>query len=393
MKPNNLKILFFVEGFTDIRMVLGVAALGKLTLIVPARQFAESGLKERIRQSGIQVNTEEIEGGRLAYQFRSFLFLWRRARKFTVILSQELLRGTLNAALVGWMRGVPVVTIVGMPPVEYFRCRRERGQIGPLKAWLGESVIRALMTVNGRLVASCVACGPFLESMAARYCRRTRLGCFYGVDTDFFRPVSLVERRALRDQLGLPRSQFLIFFASRISHEKDPETLLKATAVVRSRGINACVMNLGGGYRDFLALARQLRLPDIDSWVIGKPAAHPMTELNAYYQTSDLVVQSSLEEGLGMSPLEALACGTPVVATAVGGLALALPGLAKLTPRQDVDAMANAIAEVAQNWEANAAVSLRAREQVVARWSRIQAFNVLREELEYSVQKFGPAIS
>ena len=70
MKRKNLKILFFVEGFTDIRMVLGVAALGKLTLIVPARQFAESGLKEMIRQSGVQVNTQEIDGGRLTYQFR-----------------------------------------------------------------------------------------------------------------------------------------------------------------------------------------------------------------------------------------------------------------------------------------------------------------------------------
>ena len=46
----------------------------------------------------------------------------------------------------------------------------------------------------------------------------------------------------------------------------------------------------------------------------------PVRDLPAYYQASDLCVQASREEGLGFSPLEALACEVPVVAAAVGGL-------------------------------------------------------------------------
>ena len=73
---------------------------------------------------------------------------------FDVILAQEMLRGAFNATLVGAARGVPVVTYMGISPIEYPRCRRERGQIGPVAAWAGETVIRTLMRVSGALAAA-----------------------------------------------------------------------------------------------------------------------------------------------------------------------------------------------------------------------------------------------
>ena len=123
---------------------------------------------------------------------------------------------------------MPVVTYMGVAPPEYFRCRRERGQIGRCPGGWATPVIRTLMTVNGRLARRCLAMGPYLLRRGARYCPRSEVGLYYGVDTDFFRPADAAERRALRQKWGLPRDRFLVFFSSRISHEKDPETVLRA---------------------------------------------------------------------------------------------------------------------------------------------------------------------
>src|ERR1044072_4497757 len=105
-----LRVLFFVEGFTDIRFVVGLSGICDLTMAGPAEPYARGGLKERVEQSGARLKVEEIPGGRLGFQARSLRYLWQRAKEFDVVLSQEVLRGSFNANLVGALRGVPVVT-------------------------------------------------------------------------------------------------------------------------------------------------------------------------------------------------------------------------------------------------------------------------------------------
>jgi len=380
-RPNSLRVLFFVEGFTDIRFVAGLSEICDLTMALPARAYEESTLKERVESSGARLRVHEIEGGRLAFQARSLAYLWSVAREFDVILSQEVLRGSLNATVIGAIRGVPVVTTMAISPVEYFRCRQERGHIGALACWAGESIIQTLMAMNGKLATRCLALGPYLCDVSSRVCPRTGMGYYYGVDTDVFRPADEATRADLRRRLHLPEERFLIVLASRISHEKDPETVLRAVALARARGLDALLLNLGGGYREFVALARSLGIADREHWVCGRPAAHPMWELADYFRSADLVVQGSLAEGLGLSPLEALACQTPVVATDIGGMRAHLRPYARLTPRRDADAMAAAILDVAANPEAARLDARRGREYVRAQWDRARAFGSLRRDL------------
>lgn len=382
MKPGSrLRVLFFVEGFTDIRFVVGLSEICDLTMAVPAAAYVESTLKERVKESGIRIKVHEIEGDRLEFQARSFGYLWEVAPNFDVILSQEVLRGSLNATVVGTLRRVPVVTTMAISPVEYFRCRRERGQIGSAASWAGESVIRALMAINGKLATRCLALGPYLCDVSSRVCRCTEMGYYYGVDTDHFRPADDEVRALLRRRVDLPADVFLIVLASRVSHEKDPETVLGAVATVRARGLNAVLVNLGGGYEEFLALARSLGISERENWVVGRPAAHPMRDLANYFRCADLLVQGSLAEGLGLSPLEALACDTPVVATDVGGMAAHLRPYARLTPRCDVSAMAQAILDVAADPAAARDQARRGREYVRAKWNRERAFRELHRSL------------
>ena len=376
-----MRVLFFVEGFTDIRFVVGLSEVCDLTLVVPARAFRDSGLDERLRESGARVEVHTIEGGRLAFQWRSLIWLLRHGPAFDVVLAQEMLRGGVNATVAGALRGVPVVTYMGISPIEYFRCRRERGQIGGVAAAVGETAIRTMMTISGRLAATALVMGPYLMTVAAPFSRRVAMGRYYGVDVDLFRPAADDERVALRERLDLPRDAFLIVLSSRISHEKDPETVLQAVAFARARGLNAVLLNLGGGYREFQALAAAMEVPDAAEWVLGRPAAHPMKELADYYRAADVLVQGSLEEGLGFSPLEALACEVPTVASAVGGLAAHLGPVASLTPRRDAVAMASAILQVASNPGAARAQARRGREYVVRCWNRARAFAELQRVL------------
>jgi glycosyltransferase involved in cell wall biosynthesis len=376
-----LKVLYFCEGFTDIRFVVGLSEICDLTMTVPAWEFRASGLGDRIARCRARVRVHEIEGRRPAFQIRSFLYLLRNITKYDVVLSQEMVRGSLNATIAGRLLGVPVVTYLAVSPIEYFRCRRERGQIGWLKATAGELFIRSCMALTGRLGTAAIGLGPYLRDIAGSRSSHPLNGLYYGVDVNLFRPVDAPIRLGLRRRHDLPENRLLIFFASRISHEKDPETVLRAVALVRKQGLDAVVLNLGGGFQEFLKVARRLALPNVDDWVIGRPAVHPMEDLCEYFQAADVVVQASLAEGGGISPLEALACGTPVVATNVGGMAQ-LAGIAQLTPRRDAQAMADAIVWTAGHRSEAAAQAMKGRDYVVANWRREKAFGDLKSVLE-----------
>ena len=378
---NPPRVLFLVEGNTDIRFVTGLSEISSLTMAVPAITYNRSDLKERIQASGARVEIDELPGGRILFQLSSLLHVLRRARDFDIVLCQEVLRGALSGTLAGALTNTPVINYMGISPVEYFRCRRERGQIGPLKAWAGESFIRFLMRCNGSLATKCLVMGPYLRGISLPYCPRTEIGLYYGVDTDLYCPVDAAQHLALRKKLDLPLNKFIIFLSSRISHEKDPETVLRAAALARQNGLDAVVINLGGGYQDFLKLGRSLRLENFEEWVLGRPAAHPMKDLAEYYQASDCLAQASLAEGLGLSPMEALASGVPAVCTAVGGLRT-LDGYVRLTPRSDPEAMSREFLWIAANPQLARAQALAGREFVATNWSRKKAFSGLAAVFE-----------
>jgi glycosyltransferase involved in cell wall biosynthesis len=386
MMRSAVKVLFFVEGNTDIRFVTGLSEICCLTMAVPATAYSQSGLKERLQASGASLHVDLVPGGRLRFQLSSLLYLVRNARDFELVLCQEVLRGAFSCTLAGAISHTPVITYMGISPLEYFRCRRERRQIGAWKAWAGESLIRFLMSFNGRLATKCLAMGDYLREVSLPYCPRTESALYYGVDTEIYRPVGECEKIALRRKRGLPLDKFIIFLSSRISHEKDPETVLRATALARDNGLDAVAINLGGGYRDFLDLAKSLFGEQAADWVLGRPAAHPMIDLPEYYQASDCLAQASLAEGLGISPMEALACGIPVVCTAVGGL-VHLGEFARLTPRSDAKEMSKEFLWIASHPGEARDQAQRGGEYVAREWNRKKAFADLALSIEQTVQQ------
>src|ERR1700681_2886753 len=75
-KPSQrLRVLFVIEGYSDIRFITGLSDICDLTLLTPARQYRESGLHDRVLQSGVSVQIDEWEGGRLRYQIDCLRYL------------------------------------------------------------------------------------------------------------------------------------------------------------------------------------------------------------------------------------------------------------------------------------------------------------------------------
>ena len=150
-----------------------------------------------------------------------------------------------------------------------------------------------------------------------------------GVDLYTFTPGQ--GRSAARAVVGLPHDSLVVTFVGRIQPHKGPEVLIRATSeLVKHSPLlrNKLIVNVIGGASG--ANTEEVdRLKELATWLaiddvvrFAPPVARG--DLAQWYRAADLVVVPSYSESFGLVALEAQACGTPVVATAVGGLRTAV---------------------------------------------------------------------
>ena len=138
-------------------------------------------------------------------------------------------------------------------------------------------------------------------------------------------------RRAAREAFGLPLDAHVLAFVGRIQPHKGPEVLIRAVAEMLSHSphLRPKLITLIIGGASGSGVGEVERLKDLVSWLgIGDVVRFadpvPRAELPQWYRAADLVCVPSYSESFGLVALEAQACGTPVVATAVGGLRTAI---------------------------------------------------------------------
>ena len=146
-----------------------------------------------------------------------------------------------------------------------------------------------------------------------------------GVDLEHFRPGEAGHRQALaRTTLDVPADAVLLLFVGRLQPLKAPDVLLRAAAglveqqpELRDRLVVAVLGGPSGSEPGWLpSVAAELGL---SSRVRFEPPSDT-TRLRDWYRAADVVAVPSHNESFGLVALEAQACGTPVVATDVGGL-------------------------------------------------------------------------
>jgi glycosyltransferase involved in cell wall biosynthesis len=196
------------------------------------------------------------------------------------------------------------------------------------------------------------------------------------VDLTRFRPANPDELRSLREGWNIPPGTVVCLFVGRLSREKGLMDLMAAWAIVRPA--NAVLLVAG---------------PDMigHPWNVGPTAREyverqglsgsvrflgSISDVASLLRVADVVIQPSHFEALGLSAVEALASGVPVIASAVGGLLdFIVDGKnGTLCPPQDAQALAAAVRTLIDDVPLRQRVSAQARASVVAEYDEQVVF-------------------
>jgi D-inositol-3-phosphate glycosyltransferase len=192
-----------------------------------------------------------------------------------------------------------------------------------------------------RLSKECLICSKADRITASTQVEKSQLVHVYGAGSSRIRIVPpgvdpsrfhAIEQGYAKSMIGVPSNHRMILFAGRVEPLKGIDTLFRAIAVLKGRRPEwnwdrLCVSVIGGdpseqGQRENMEMARlhslreELGLLDLVAFL----GARDQDTLQYYFSAADVLVMPSHYESFGMVALEAMACGTPVIASDVGGL-------------------------------------------------------------------------
>jgi len=301
---------------------------------------------------------------------------------YDAVLVQGYGPAALAANIASRITGARTFMLVCSPVERYYECRRSHSTADKPYRRRELAGLRTFARWNARLGRHYVVLSRHLGDVVRAHGARCPIDVIpiYGIDAEHFQPAA-ESKTSLRQRLGLPEHGALIFFSSRIAPEKDAETLLAAHRRLIDEGRDVTIVHLSGGHAEFLSAAERFGVADR---VVSADAVDPRDNLPAYYQACDVCVQASREEGLGFSPLEALACETPVVAAAVGGLRETIvDGDTGWTyPVGDSEALADRIGRVLDDPTEAVRRAKRGRQMVIERFERRRVWETFMQLLK-----------
>jgi D-inositol-3-phosphate glycosyltransferase len=206
-----------------------------------------------------------------------------------------------------------------------------------------------------------------------------------GVDTEHFYPIPPDEAKAV---IGIPSDSHILLFVGRIEPLKGVDNLIRAIARLNDAGIpfgcpQYCLAIIGGEpeaspqdmnseMQRLQNLCHELGLGDMVVF-LGRRS---QDSLPYYYSAAEVVVMPSHYESFGMVALEAMACGIPVVASQVGGLAyLVKDGVTGyVVPDGDIEALSDCLMTLLTNPEIRQHMAEQAAEDALNyTWEKITA--------------------
>lgn len=202
----------------------------------------------------------------------------------------------------------------------------------------------------------------------------------HGVDCEHFRP-SNDRRQALR-QLGIP-GDFGISICGRVRPEKGTHLFVEAMIRLLPEypGFTACIagrttLEFTAFQRDLVSMIERAHLTDRIMWL----GEIPYDRMPSFHAAMSLCVAPALYEGFGLVPLEAMACGVPVVASRTGCYPDVIePGITgDLVPCDDARSLTRAIGNLLRDTDRLVSMGKVGRERVVQNYSaQIEAEKIM----------------
>ena len=141
----------------------------------------------------------------------------------------------------------------------------------------------------------------------------------HAVDDLFFRDPGEAELARVRERYGL-HGRF-VMYSGNVTPHKNLERLVEAFALLRRDGHDDLKLVVSGaGPSRYSSLRGAVRRHGLDDGHVRFLGYQPEAALSALYRLADVFAFPSLYEGFGLPPLEAMACGTPVVASNASSL-------------------------------------------------------------------------
>jgi glycosyltransferase involved in cell wall biosynthesis len=272
--------------------------------------------------------------------------------------------------------GLPVVTTIHHPlsvdrRASFARDRSFRESLGTMELYPVGMQAFVARNIDCVLTSSQESGGEILRDFRVKP-ERLRM-IWNGLDTDLFCPRPEVPRAANE----------LLCIARAADPTKGVPVMLDALARLPSH-VKLTLVDESSATNPARERVRQLGI-ESRVHITGRVETEALVQL---YARATLVVVPSVYEGFGLPAAEAMACGTPVVASAAGALpeVLGVGGGGLLVPPGDPDALAKGIGSLLEQPEARAELGARARARVVEAfsWPRVAeaTVGVYREVLE-----------
>jgi glycosyltransferase involved in cell wall biosynthesis len=231
----------------------------------------------------------------------ALLFRLGRTSKHAQIIHAQWVPTAAVALVVGWLRRIPVVVSVRGADLNTARNSR-----------IGRLLSRAII---GRVSYVVTVSDEFRKLLVSDIgCPKPLAALYNGVDAEQFHPQ---DRTACRLELGLPEGRTVVLYVGGLIERKGVSILLQALShdTISDRPVDLYLAGEGPQLEALKALASANRLADRVHF-LGKVAKD---RVHLWMGAADMLVLPSYSEGRPNVVLEAMATGTPVVATSVNG--------------------------------------------------------------------------